>query len=110
MEVLKSFTNTDSEDFECGFHGEMITVKAGESKTCTEKLAKHLARALAYKIGVRKGAEFLTPEAQGPIMESFVGTVDIPVVAPKVEPVVVEDKPKEEEFADIKPKKTRKKK
>ena len=108
-EVIKSFTNTDAEDFNGMFHGENYTVLAGESKMFTEKLAKHLAGQLAYKILVRKGG--IDPIEMEALIPTFVGNVAVPA-----EPVVAEkaikvkaEKP-EEEFVDIKPKKKAKKK
>jgi len=110
MEVLKTFTNTDSEDFEGMFHGEPYTLKAGESKVFTEKLARHLANQLAYKVRIRIGVDKVTEDKEKEMAESYVGRVDIPepVIETPKESVKVEKK--EEEFEEIKPKKSRKRK
>lgn len=109
-EVLKTFTNTDDEDFTGMFHGEPYVILAGESKVFTEKLARHLAGQLAYKLALKKGLDKTTPEEQAKIADSVVGTVEIPKVEEIiVKPKVVEE-PKEVEFEDVKPKRGKKRK
>ena len=109
-EVLKSFTNTDAEDFDGMFHGEAYKVLAGESKMFTEKLAKHLAGQLAWKIAARNLDKY-PQESIDKLALTFIGNVAV-----EPTPVVVVAKPKavkaveEEEFVEIKPKKAKKKK
>jgi len=111
MEILKSITNTDAEDFEGMFHGEKYFISAGESKTFTEKLARHLAGQLAWKIAVRNISKYPQEEIDK-LAKTFVGNVDIPVVPVVVAPKVKAEKVvEEEEFVEIKkPKKAKAKK
>jgi len=106
-EILKTFTNTDEDDFEGMFHGERYIIKAGETRIFSERLARHLAKHFAYKMAVKGGIDKITEGDQGRIAAEAVGSADLPPVPAKAEEPKIEEKPKEEEFADIKPKKTR---
>jgi len=53
MEKIINFTNTTNEDFVGMYHGEEFPVKAGETKTLTENVAKHIAGQLATYVLIR---------------------------------------------------------
>ena len=101
-EDVKNFTNTDEEDFEGMYGGEVILLRRGQTKAYTERKAKHLARQLVYKILLRQKKEpYLDTSRQG-LLDRMLGEV----VAPPPEPIREAPAPavaeKEEEFPEIK--------
>lgn len=104
MQNILNFTNIDNEDFVGQYHGEFIPVKAGETKTFTENVVRHIAGQLATKILIRKRARnYLTDRSREGLIKEMMGEVVIqePVNEEEPEEVKVPEK-KEEEFADLK--------
>ena len=114
-----TFKNIDDEDFTHQFHGEQITVEAGELKILPAKVANHLAKHLAYKIlikeaqkiedeSIEKGDKNIKTKSVGADeQEALAKTMISEVVQPekpeeKEKVSVGEEKPEEkEEFEDL---------
>ena len=111
MESIVNLTNVDNEDFVGMYHGEEVSVKEGETRQLTERIANHLAGQLATKMLIRDKTvrNYLTHSKREPLIESMIGgPVFIPAEGPKELPEKEEKKVEKEEFADLK-KKPRKK-
>lgn len=108
---IRVFTNIDDETFVGMMHGKEYSVGAGKDLPLPEKIAKHLAGQLAYKMLMKKDAELLLgPENQGKLAETIVS--ELVMEGDEEVEEVVEDKKKEvkeETFADLKPKRAYKK-
>ncbi len=108
--TILNFTNIDEEDFEGMYTGKAIIIRRGQTKAFPEKIAKHLADQLIYKILVRKGKdpyldverELLVKEMLGDESES----TEKPIIPSDAESKAVPEE-KEEEFPELKEKKKR---
>ena len=106
---VKNFTNIDEEDFEGMYGGQPISLRRGQTKAFTERIAKHLAGQLVHKILTRKGKDYLLdPEREG-LITQMLGEVtalaEEPVKFGEVDTTAIEEKV--EEFADLEVKKKR---
>ena len=108
---VRVFTNIDSEEFTGMYHGKEYTIKTGKDKAFPEKLAKHLASQLAYKMLMKKDPEtLLGDDKQKELAKTIVS--DLVMEEPeeeKEETIEKPEKKEEEVFEDLKPKKKPKK-
>lgn len=98
---VRTFTNTDDEEFEGMHWGVTYRFQPGETKALPERVAKHLAGQLGYKLAMKKSGDKPLGDAT-PVAEEALGEVTIPVKE-EVKEEVVEEKveEKEEEFKDL---------
>jgi len=109
MEKIINFTNTTNEDFVGMYHGEEFPVKAGETKTLTENVAKHIAGQLATYVLIRDKTvkNYLTDAKREPLIKEMLGELVIPEEKEVPQEEKSEEKEEEKEFEDL-PKKVKK--
>jgi len=105
MDNVKFFKNIDSEEFEGMYGGQAISLKKGEARAFTERIAKHLAGQLVHKMLSREGKDYLDdPERKG-LISSMISSIIPPKeseVSKAVDKLDEPVEPAEEEFSDIK--------